>query len=205
MTRTSASFFTVLMVLTATLTFGQPAHERLIAFAPDGAVLATIEGDASSAAIGRALDLALRRPDAHVRLTHNHPKSAGLSADDVEQLIKAGVDSIEAVGADGSRYEARRGPQFDGDSLCAWQWRLAYAEVTERIRIAKGTSDVDLDRYVEHLVTVGLHKAGIITYRFEFGSDGTKAYARNRVVLGPITEAVAARLKEGMASRANRR
>jgi hypothetical protein len=168
-------------------------------------VLATIEGDASSAAIGSALDLVLHRPDAHVRLTHNHPKNTGLSADDVEQLSKAGVDSIEAVGADGSRYDARRGPQFDGDSLCAWQYRLAYAEVAERMRIAKGAHDVDLDRYVEHLVTVALHKAGIITYRFDFAIERARAYARSRMVLGPITEAVAARLKEGMSSRANRR
>ena len=179
-------------------------QERLVALDPAGHVVVVIVGDESHVQIGPVVDEPLRQPNAHLRLTHNHPKSRGLSADDVEQLLKAGVDSIEAVGADGSRYEARRGPAFDGDSLCAWQYRFALAEVAERLRNAKGTHHVDLDGYAEHLVTVALHKAGIIAYRFEFPIDRETAYARSRVILGPVTEAVAARLKAEMARRTNR-
>src|SRR5262249_19530248 len=80
---------TALLALSLTVSvrhaFAQPSHERLIAVAADGSVVKIIDGDAASVVIGAALDAVLRRSDAHVRLTHNHPASNGLSGADLEQ------------------------------------------------------------------------------------------------------------------------
>ncbi|MFI5245851.1 MAG: hypothetical protein ACHQQR_11525, partial [Gemmatimonadales bacterium] len=197
MTRTSASFFTVWMVLTAASAFAQPDHERLIALARDGAVLATIDGDASSTAIGSALDLVLQRPDAHVRLTHNHPLGTALSGADLEQLTKPGVDVIEAVGSDGSRYEASRGPRFDREHFEQHQYRLADEEVTRQLRaLASSSADrLGCDAHHAHLTAIALHKAGIIVYRAALSPARSSSYERNRAAFGRATEAAAARLK----------
>jgi len=197
MTRTRASFFTVWMVLTAASAFAQPAHEWLIALAPDGAVLATVEGDASSAAIGVALDLVLRRPDAHVRLTHNHPLGTALSGADLEQLTKPGVDVIEAVGSDGSRYAAGRGPRFDRERFELRQYRVADDEVARQSRdLATSSADrLGFDAHHAHLTAIALQKAGIIVYRAALSPERSSSYERNRAAFGRATEAAAARLK----------
>jgi hypothetical protein len=195
MTRRTIVLFAVSMV-SAAAALAQVDHERLIAIAADGSVLATIDGDAASAAIGAALDTLLRRPDAHVRLTHNHLRSTSLSGADLEQLTKPGVDAIEAVGWDGSRYEARRGPRFDALRFERDQFRTAADEVDRQLRGARTPDERrGIDAHHAHLTAIALHKAGVIVYRAELSAERSTSYERHRIVFGRATEAAWARLR----------
>jgi hypothetical protein len=198
MVRRAVSFAATWMLAAAASASAQADHERLIAFAPDGAVLAVIDGGASSASVGGALDLVLRRSDAHVRLTHNHPRSTGLSAADLEQLTKPGVDAIEAVGLDGSRYEAGRGSRFDCVGFEPHQYRLAAAAVSRQLLdAAKSPADrATIDAHHAHLTALALHKAGIIVYSTVLSAERASSYERYRAAFGRATEAAAVRLRQ---------
>jgi hypothetical protein len=181
--------------------FPQADRERLVAIARDGSVLAVIDGGASNAAVDGGLDLVLHRSGAHVRLTHNHPRSTGLSGADLEQLTKPGLDSIEAVGLDGSRYEAARGPRFDGIGFEPHQYRLAAAAVSRQLLdAARSPADrASIDAHHAHLTALALHKAGIIVYAARLSGERSSSYERNRAAFGRATEAAAVRLRQAAA------
>jgi hypothetical protein len=196
----SASFVAICLASAGVL--GQDGRERLAAVAPDGTVLAVLDGSASSVTVARDLDVLLQYPDAHIRLTHNHPASTGLSGADLEQLTKPGVDAIEAVGVDGSRYQAARGSHFDPLHFERDQYRPAADEITRNLRGAKASADVlGADAHHAHLTAIALHKAGIIVYRAELSADRASSYERHRALFGRATEAACVRVREADAVR----
>jgi len=103
----------ILIVCAVVTGFPSAVHEQLTVVRPDGAVIAVLNGDAASVVITPEVDAELKRPGSDLLLTHNHPGSLGLSALDLGQLAKRGVRAIEAVGRDGSRYEASAGSRYD--------------------------------------------------------------------------------------------
>ena len=200
MTRCRTAFFVLSLPFSVHAAVAQAPHERLIALAADGSVLATIDGGATSAAIGTALDQVLRRADAHVRLTHNHPASTGLSAADLEQLTKPGVDAIEAIGSDGSRYEARRGPRYDPVFFESHQYEPVDLEVGRRLAAAaKSAADRScFDAHRAHITAIALHKAGVIVYHAALSPDRSASYERYRPAFGPAAEISAARVRASL-------
>ena len=190
---------TILVVIASAAAATAAAQERLQIVAPDGAVVATVDGDASSVALDASVDTVLRRPDSHLRLIHNHPNSRGLSGADLEQLTKPGVEAIEAVGADGSRYEASRGPAFDARRLLGWQYRVAEAAVIRHLGDARGGSvhGADIDAHIAHVIAVALEKAQVIRYRSSLARPRAASYERYRVLLGHAAELAAARARGG--------
>ena len=146
---------------------GQPAPERLLAVSAAGEILMTRQGGESSVAFGVALDLRLLDPRAAIVLVHNHPSSAGLSANDLSQLAKPGVSAVVAIGHDGSIYIAVRGPRYRVDDFEAEQYEVARRDVTRRLlieRSAGAVSHVVADAQFSHLAGLALGKAGVIEY-----------------------------------------
>src|SRR5262249_31714163 len=132
----------------------------------DGTIIRTIDGNHQSVTIDAATDALLRAPDAHLTLTHNHPNSVGLSAEDLEQLTKPGVEWTVAVGADGSRYAAKRGAARDADAFSAWLYTGETAVRAElRRNYHESYRDLDVGRYAPHLTTTVLRNVGALEYR----------------------------------------
>lgn len=172
-------------------------QERAQIIAPDGTILATIGGDESSVRLDAAVDALLRQTDVQLRVTHNHPSSHGLSGADLEQLAKGGVDVIEAVGADGSRYEAMRGSCFDANRLIASQYAIVEAAVTRFLSQTRRASDdrAEIDAHVAHLVALALEKARVIQYRSRLAQARAASYRRYGVMFGYAAELGATRIR----------
>jgi hypothetical protein len=187
---------TVLILLVAAHGSVLAGQERMTILSRDGAVVASADGRETEVRIDPAVDALLATPGAHLTITHNHPHSVGLSAHDLEQLAKAGVETIEAIGADGSRYEASAGPWFDRDRFASRQYPAALAEVTRQLRAQVRADELRAcDDHIAHLVAIALHKAEVIRYRAALSRVRLWSFRTHDIVFGHVIEAAAARLR----------
>lgn len=179
-----------------------PRCERLIAVGPDLQLLGMAEGSARAVVLGPAFDRPLWSPGADIVLVHNHPQSASLSRADLGQLAKPGVYGIVAVGHDGSVYFARAGRAFPGAAFESVTYKMVSAEMNRALRVQGPSSramSAVFERHYEHLVALVLHKSGVIEYRARLSAERAASYASCRGVCGPVTEAVAAKLRRTFA------
>ena len=139
--------------------------ECLVARMPDGELLLVKIGSADHVDLPPRIDGQLLTPGEGVALVHSHPRGLGLSGDDLMQLIKPGVRSIEALGSDGSRYRAARGPRFDPATFST-VWRRAMQLVPRFLQMDGLPSDDQLamKREGNHLICLALDDAGVIAY-----------------------------------------
>jgi hypothetical protein len=172
-----------------------PPLEHLVVIAPDHRVVAEADGGPSSIVIDPAIDLLLQQPNAQLTLTHNHPRSAGFSADDLLQLAKPGVVAIVAIGADGSRYEAARGPLYDQKEFEQGQYN-ATQDVVLRLLLRERArlNGRNLDGHVAHVISLALHLAGVIVYRAALKGDRGIECFDHRIPFSRVATAAAARL-----------
>lgn len=189
--------WTAMLVLMVSTAAAAAKREHLAIISPDGTLVATVDGDESSVTFPAAVAVLLQQPDRHFRLTHNHPRSSGLSGSDLAQLAKPAVDAVEAIGADGSRYEATRGPSFRRTDFLGWQYRIASSEVRNRLRHVSVEEGNGFDRwqFVAHLTALALRDTGAINYRATLGFPQGDLYWRHFVEFGRITQGVAADLR----------
>src|SRR5262245_18116684 len=180
----------------------EPGNERLQIATADGTIVQTIDGNRQSVPIDPATDALLRAPDAHLTLRHNHPNSVGLSAEDLDQLEKAGVDWIVAVGADGSRYAAKRGAAFsaslytDAEMAVRAELRRSYRESYEGL---------DVSRYVPHLIATVLRNIVALEYRVALASEQLDVQLRYFTLFSLVVAYATARLVRFVAAREWRR
>ncbi len=172
--------------------------ERLVVVGPEGVIISIVEGESSRVMLEPQIDAILSRPGSNVMLLHNHAIGLGLSASDLIQLIKPGVARVVATGSDGSRYEAERGARFGNRRFPGMQYTIAHNEVIRLFRIARsgGREMPRVDEYIQHVTSMALHKAGVIVYAASLGAERSALWNRYRLVLGPISEAAASRVKE---------
>jgi len=187
----------ILIVCAVVAGFPATVGEQLAVVRPDGVVIAVLNGDAANVVITPEVDAELKRPGSDLLLTHNHPGSLGLSALDLGQLAKRGVRAIEAVGSDGSRYEASAGSRYNQYRFEERQYRMALDVVTASLRQASGAAvnPALFDDHLAHLVAIALSKAAIIRYNAVLSPARARFCERWRAVLGQATEMAAARLK----------
>jgi hypothetical protein len=193
-----------LLVMTAPVA---AERERLEVIAPSGRILAAVDGDESSVEIRASVDHLLWQPDAHLTLTHNHPHGVGLSGDDLEQLVKPGVDRIVAVGTDGSRYEAARGPRFAVRDFLGWQYPHAFRRVHAEIALVyrpTGSSSFDLAWFAPHLAALALRDIGVLDYHATLGLEFFNAQCRYMLPLRRAAAAAAAELAREAGERERR-
>jgi hypothetical protein len=172
--------WTAILVFACIVTPLAAERERLQIVKPGGRIVATIDGERSRVVITSTIDELLGEANAHLTLIHNHPGSVGLSGADLEQLTKRGVDRIVAVGADSSRYEARRGPAFDADAFIAWQYRAAESAVRAFVsRVYREPQEpLDVARSVPHLTAIVLRNIGVLEYEVRLAHAQLEAERR---------------------------
>ena len=198
----------VVLVMAAWMTplATEPEKEWLQIATADGTIIQTIDGSRHSVSIDPATDTLLRVPDAHLTLTHNHPNSAGLSAADIDQLTKAGVDWIVAVGADGSRYAAKRGA-LNADALSASLYTAAEMAVRAELRrnYHESHDGLDVSRYVPHLIATVLKNIGALQYRVTLSRELLDAHLHYFTLFSRVVAYATARLTRLEAARQRKR
>jgi hypothetical protein len=150
-----------------------PSYERLLVVAPDGRVLAEVDGTSSHVLLPEDIFRSLSAGTLHATLVHNHPGGVSLSGDDLAQLGKPGVDRVIAVGHDGSVFEASIGMRFNGETF-ETVYRARLAEVMETVARAARRDNIDpsaLAPLVCHLVAEVLDRAEVINYRTTLSLD----------------------------------
>jgi len=144
-----------------------PGFERLLVIGRDGAVLGEVNGGENDVLVPEGLCALLSTGSVRATLVHNHPGGVSLSARDLSQLAKAGVDRVIAVSPDGSVFEAARGPRFDLSTFDTLYDRVL-AEAADRVNREAQRDGVDLARLypnLTHLGALALDRAGVIHYR----------------------------------------
>jgi len=171
--------------------------ERLMLVGPSNDIVAVVDGDPDRVTIDAAIDRLLRQPGATIRMVHNHPNGSGLSLADLLQLMKPGVAAIVAEGADCSRYEAARGPRFNQTRFEGF-YNRAYRQVVKDLLVARSHEPAlpAFDGQIAHLTSLALHKAGVLQYRATLAGLRASEWNAYRPLLGPVTEAAAARVRE---------
>ena len=171
--------------------------ERLMLVGPSNDTIAVVDGDPSRVTIDVAIDRLLGQPDADITMVHNHPNGSGLSLEDLLQLMKPGVAAIVAEGAEGSRYEAARGSRFNRTRL-EGLYNRAYCQVVKALLVARSHQPAlpTFDNQIAHLTSLALQKAGVLQYRATLAGLRASEWHAHRPLLGPVTEAAAARVRE---------
>jgi len=176
---------------------GGPARERLIAITRTGAIVGSLDGDATHVSLTPSLDLMLSVEMPALILVHNHPNSTSLSGDDLSQLDKPAVVAVVAVGHDGSIYAAARGSRFDS----SWCGGDRYAELRAVILTAL-VNDADAGyrppfkatSFSTHLAALALARAGVIDYVATMAPDRRAAYDDRRALFGRIVVSASSRI-----------
>lgn len=175
--------------------WAQPSVEHLIVISSDDIVLAVKAGTRSSVALDVEIDALLAQPGARLTLLHNHPRSGGLSLNDLWQLAKPGVERVVAVGEDGSHYDAARGPRYDVGLFENHQYAPAHDEVVRQLRATPLNLCGSLDGHVAHLTSLGLHEAGVIEYHAILQGGRGTSDRKYRALFALVVEAAARRLR----------
>src|SRR5262249_45818716 len=135
-----------------------------------------------------------------VTLIHNHPGSAGLSADDLSHLAKPGVATVVAIGHDGSIYMAAAGPAFDRVQFEPMQYAKVRGSVDQQLKAECALLSIRpavADMHRAHVVSRALAKAGVIEYEFVLASDRRASYDHDAPLLGRASEAAAGLPRRG--------
>lgn len=140
-------------------------------------LLVSREGDTLLAVTGRErhvperpdVTLLLSRKGADILLVHNHPRSTGLAANDLLQLVRPGLAAIAAIGHDGSVYVAAAGPRYGGHQF-GRQYQAACGEVDRRLAFYLASpmdapSKSAIPAVLTHVVASALERASVIEYR----------------------------------------
>lgn len=174
-----------------------PALERLTLVGPDRVPIAVVDGEAGRVVVDARLDAMLSCAGADISVVHTHPRGLPLSESDLLQLTKVGVARVVALGADGSRFEAKRAARFDANGFQSRQYAIAHAEVVRLMRSARARRELPgVDDYIQHVTALGLQKAHVIGYSATFTVERSTLWSLYRPILGPIAEAAAARVVE---------
>lgn len=175
---------------------GWPARERLIVIGPDKQILRIIEGQEGLIEVDWELELQLYRPGAEITLVHNHPRGSGLSTADLEHLAKPGVAGVMAVGHDGSLYFAK--PSADAHRRL--MIRAATNEIARLLRAERrqGKDAKAFDLQLDHLVSLGLGKAGGIDYQFALSAARVESFTRLEALFSRITDLSAQKVREAL-------
>jgi hypothetical protein len=179
-----------------------PRDERLVVIAPDGRVVAAVDGEASRVVLPPRLNRTLIQSPELLTLVHNHPTGASLSGSDLAQLGKPGVGRIIAVGHDGSLYEAASAAGYKSSTFATQLYPALFRRMLDRfVREAEfGGYDVQwLLPHVCHTVAATLDRAGIISYQATFGPHLAGAYGRFADVLEYVIASEAKRIERHLA------
>lgn len=164
--------------------------ERLVVLdAKTGKVLDAGNGTMNSLIMTEGMMSLIQDVHQSVRLVHNHPESSSFSKEDIRIASWPGVDSIEAIGHDGSRYKTK--PKLTdyvelGVKITVAQDAVMYflSEAVSEKRMALDASG----QIFHHAINLVLAKSGVIDYNYQLSTRQKKIWADSEIELNKIMD-----------------
>ena len=140
-------------------------------------------GQADRVSLGPSVR-ARRGSGAQVGLVHNHPSSAPISPQDIQEMFAVGISSVLAVGHDGSLYRAKPIRSRISDLR---GFGIAIADMVDE---AAPDLDADARNHAVRAITANVLQAiGMILYREKLGPQARAIRARVDGVVRAVTAA----------------
>lgn len=172
-------------------------NERLVLLeAKTGEVLEAGNGSVDKLRLTDTMMALIQDANHSIRLIHNHPGSSSFSKEDIMMASQPGVDSIEAIGHDGSRYKAK--PKMTDDVHLRVKLTEAQDEVMYFLSEAVASKKMALDasgQIFHHIINLALAKSGVIDYEYQLATHQKKIFADSEIELSKIIDKVVKKLK----------
>ncbi len=172
-------------------------NERLVLLdAKTGEMLEAINGIADELMLTDTMMALIEDAKQSIRLIHNHPKSSSLSEEDIIKALLPGVDCIEAIGHDGSRYKIK--PKITNFVDLEATLLEANKDVMRRLMDLVNTKKINLanaDQLFIHVINLALAKSGVVDYEYQLSDNQDKAFTDSGIELSKIIDRVANNLK----------
>ena len=171
-------------------------NERLVLLdARTGEILEGGSGSVDEILLTDAMMALINDSNNAVFLIHNHPAGLSLSKKGIIAASRSGVDSIEALGHDESRYKAKT---KTGDfAQLGIQISEANNEVMNRLGRLVSGKKISLDnagKIYHHIVNLALAKSGFIDYDYRLSMSRARVWMCLEPELNAIVNEVATKI-----------
>ncbi|WP_425091998.1 phage minor head protein [Tropicimonas sp. S265A] len=162
----------------------------LAADAEDG-VLDWNAGNRGNVGFTPAMRAALRRDGAKGVAIHNHPSSTAFSPADFKVMLGSrGLDTLVAVGHDGSLYRASRRTAKVVPAELIDEVQLVARELLAAARAEGLVSGVDAQHLLPHILSLTMDRVGAVRYRFSLSFRMRQAIDQNELLIEQVVEAL---------------
>lgn len=172
-------------------------NERLVLLdAKTGEMLETANGIVDKLILTDAMKALIQDANNSICLIHNHPGSSSFSKEDIRAASLPGVDSIEAIGHDGSRYKTK--PKITDYVELGAKITAAQDVVMDFLSKMVSEKRIPLDaagKVFHHVINLVLAKIGVIDYGYQLSTRHKKIIADSKIDLDKIIDKAVKKLK----------